>query len=265
MTKLLSFPMYDVHRPDTQALWSSLLPLLAQEGLAAERLSIVWPDRDLPSHWQDENLLLSQTCGYPLMTQLPDVQLVGAFHYGVAGCDERAYSSLLVARLEDAQSTIEEFSGRRAVCNSADSHSGYNALRSTVAPLARQGRFFSDIILSGSHRQSLLALRQSKADIAAIDCVSWALFMRHEPEALRDLIVIGQTAFAPGLPLITSPRTPHEALFSLRRALRRLVTEPVYKKVCEPLFIVGFSEAARRDYEVILDWQRQAEVHGLRW
>lgn len=247
--------MYDVYRPDTQALWSALIPLLVAEGLNADGLDIAWPEAGLLSHWRDENLLLSQTCGYPLATQLPDVQLVGAFHYDVPGCDEYRYSSFLVARLEDAQSTLEDFFGRRAVCNSADSLSGFNALRKMVMPLARQGRFFSDVIFSGSHRRSLVALQQGSADLAAIDCVSWALFVRHEPDVLQNLIVIGQTPLTPGLPLITSFRATPEVLATLRRALRRLVTDPAYKAVREALFIAGFSALERREYAGIVAQQ----------
>ena len=244
--------MYDVHRPDTQALWSALIPLLVEEGLDADGLDIAWPEADLLSHWREENLLLSQTCGYPLATQLPDVQLVGAFHYDVPGCDEYRYSSFLVARLEDAQSTPEDFFCRRAVCNSADSQSGFNALQNAVAPLARRGRFFSDVTFSGSHRQSLAALQQDSADLAAIDCVSWALFMRHEPDALQNLIIIGQTPLTPGLPLITSSRTTPEDLAALRRALHRLVADPACQAVREALFIAGFSQPDRREYAGIV-------------
>ncbi|WP_455424640.1 PhnD/SsuA/transferrin family substrate-binding protein [Dryocola sp. LX212] len=168
------------------------------------------------------------------------------------GCDEYRYSSFMVARLEDAQNTLEDFLGRRAVCNSADSQSGFNALQNTVAPLARRGRFFSDVILSGSHRQSLVALQQDSVDLAAIDCVSWALFMRHEPDELENLIVIGQTPLTPGLPLITSSRTTPEVLAALRSALHRLVTDPACQAVREALFIAGFSQPERREYAEVV-------------
>lgn len=39
-------------------------------------------------------------------------------------------------------------------------------------------------MFSGSHRQSLRELQQENADIAAIDCVTYALLQRHQPQAL---------------------------------------------------------------------------------
>lgn len=42
-------------------------------------------------------------------------------------------------------------------------------------------------MFSGSHRQSLRELQQENADIAAIDCVTYALLQRHQPQALAGL------------------------------------------------------------------------------
>lgn len=86
--------------------------------------------------------MLSQTCGYPLVTQLPEVQTVGCFHYAAPGCEGRRYRSLLVVREADSHRMLGDFLGRRAVCNAEHSQSGYNVLRKMVAPLSREGRFF---------------------------------------------------------------------------------------------------------------------------
>lgn len=127
MNTLLALPMYAIHPPATQALMQAMVTLLAQQGMAAQP---VWPE-DLLTHWQNDRLLLSQTCGYPLVSQLPAVQLVGAFHYRAPGCNGYAYRSWLVAR--DKEATLADFNVQRAVANSLDSHSGYNTLRFVAA------------------------------------------------------------------------------------------------------------------------------------
>lgn len=140
MTNRLALPMYAIHPPATRALMQAIKTLLARHGIEAQP---VWPD-DLQAHWQDAHLLLSQTCGYPLVTRLTAVQPVGTFHYRAPGCSGRDYRSWLVAR--DKQATLADFTDQRAVANSLDSHSGYNALRFVAA---RQGVTFSQLILSG--------------------------------------------------------------------------------------------------------------------
>lgn len=254
MNDLVALPMYAIHPPATQALMQAMVALLAQHSIAAQS---IWPD-DLLAHWQDDRLLLSQTCGYPLVSLLPAVQLVGTFHYQAPGCSGRDYRSWLVAR--DKQATLADFNGQRAVANSLDSHSGYNALR-LVAAL--QGVTFSQLLLSGGHRQSLAALRDSQADIAAIDCVSWALLARYAPEELCGLHIIGETPAAPGLPLITAASTSSTQLATLRTALHQLVNDSAFRAVCDDNLIGGFSTVQRDDFQGVLAWEQQAAALGV--
>lgn len=93
MNNRLAFPMYAVDSTDTLALWRAVQRLLVARGLPVEELIPGRPEPDLLAHWQQPNLILSQTCGYPLMTQLPEVQVVGCFHYRVPGCEGIHYRS----------------------------------------------------------------------------------------------------------------------------------------------------------------------------
>ena len=164
MAERMTFPMYAIHRQQTQALWQAVQSLLAERGVMVAGDPPAADPGDLLAHWRQPTLLLSQTCGYPLVTQLPEVQTVGCFHYAAPGCEGRRYRSLLVVREADSHRMLGDFLGRRAVCNAEHSQSGYNVLRKMVAPLSREGRFFSAVMFSGSHRQSLRELQQENAD-----------------------------------------------------------------------------------------------------
>ncbi|VAS19658.1 phosphate/phosphonate ABC transporter periplasmic protein [Klebsiella pneumoniae] len=186
MAERMTFPMYAIHRQQTQALWQAVQSLLDERGVMVAGDPPAADPGDLLAHWRQPTLLLSQTCGYPLVTQLPEVQTVGCFHYAAPGCEGRRYRSLLVVREADSHRMLGDFFGRRAVCNAEHSQSGYNVLRKMVAPLSREGRFFSAVMFSGSHRQSLRELQQENADIAAIDCVTYA----EEAELLSPLVFL---------------------------------------------------------------------------
>ena len=256
---IISLPMYDIHHPTTLDLTSALTTLLTQHGLQAE---VEWHSELLP-HWRDENLLLSQTCGYPLVALLPEVQLVGAFQSSAQGCEGLRYRSWLVARKEDENLTLSDFRGRRAVCNSEDSHSGYNSLRYVIAPLARAGAFFRETLLSGSHRQSLAALREQRADIAAIDCITWALLRAHSPQELSGLEIIGETPLCAALPLITAAETDAHTLTELRSALSELTTSKKYQPLLAQSLIGGFAVPEREFYDEVQAWEGQAAEYGV--
>lgn len=262
MTKPLSLPMYDVCHSDTAALLKALRQLLTEEGLEGNTVLFQQPE-DYLAHWQTPELLLSQTCGYPLVTFLPEVQVVGTFHYQAAGCDRFHYSSHLVVRAADAGKALTDFRDKRVVCNSEDSQSGYHCLRAVVAPLQHNGRFFSQLLFSGSHQNSLAALTADLADIAAIDAVTWALVSQHEPERIAGLVSLGTTPLIPGLPMITSAQTSASTLAKLRQVLKRLVTEPEWRNLCNALLIKDFSVTTRSDYQVISDNAARASSSGL--
>ncbi|WP_085982496.1 phosphate/phosphite/phosphonate ABC transporter substrate-binding protein [Pantoea sp. GM01] len=256
---IISLPMYDINHQATVGLTAALTTLLQQRDVPAE---VAWP-MDLLPHWRDDNVLLSQTCGYPLVELLPDVQLVGTFQSSAQGCDGLRYRSWLVARREDEQLMLSDFRGQRAVCNSNDSHSGFNALRYVIAPLAHAGRFFSATHFSGSHRQSLAALRSGQADIAAIDCITWALLRRNFPEELAGLEIIGETPLCAALPLITSAKTDAATLVKLRSALKELTSDRRYQDLLDESLIGGFSVTDRAFYAEVKAWKDYAEVHGV--
>jgi len=256
--RIASLPMYDADSAAVDAWWRAIARALQERGVAQIPDTL---DRaeELDAHWRDPRLLLSQTCGYPLVTTLlPYVQVVGAFRYTAPGCSGIAYRSELVARIDDADA-IEGYRGRIAAINSPDSHSGCNALRALVAPLASGGEFFTGQLVTGSHRRSLAALQARTADVAAIDCVSLAGLRRSDPEALRGLRVVGSTASAPGLPLITSAQTSPAELTALRNALAAACDDPQSADARQALFIGGFEPATAEAWQVIDDVRRSTK------
>ena len=70
---LASLPMYLVTPLAVNQLWDWLKQdLIQQLGNSYQQLALgdlMSPD-NLHTHWQEPSLLVSQTCGYPLMTEL---------------------------------------------------------------------------------------------------------------------------------------------------------------------------------------------------
>lgn len=247
---LVSLPMYGVVPHDVEQFWQALRDKLAALGLGYSPAKLAWPEQ-LLAHWQQPDLLLSQTCGFPLVEFLPQVQLVGTLNYHAPGCNGPYYRSFLLVREADNQATLADFRGRTVAVNSTDSQSGFNSLRALIAPLADKGQFFGDKLLTGGHRDSLAAVQQGKADIAAIDCVTLELLRRYAPQELAGLSVIGETAAAPGLPLITAASTSPESLNLLRQALAETLADADNQALCKKLLIAGFTVLPREEYQMI--------------
>ncbi len=76
-------------------------------------------------------------------------------------------------------------------------------------------------IATGSHRASIRAVAEERADVAAIDAVCWALALRHEPQATAALQIVATTPLRPGLPLITAAERSDREVAAIRAALVR--------------------------------------------
>ncbi|WP_392890903.1 phosphate/phosphite/phosphonate ABC transporter substrate-binding protein [Pseudomonas migulae] len=230
-----------------------------------ERLSIVRRNADalsLMDLWLSPHLLLTQTCGYPLMTALRgQVRVVGRPRYEWPDSIGGNHCSLLLSRADNPRRSLPEFFGSRGVINGEDSNSGMNLLRQRLAPLHRDGQFFGSIGISGSHRESLRWLREDQADLAAIDSVTFAYLARYAEEEVAGLRVVERSALSPTLPYITVATATDEQVETLRQVMNQTLGE--LPDVVEILGLQEVLPATESDYQVILDYQREAEGLGF--
>ena len=262
---IASLPMYLSHPAGSAALWRAIADGLRQAGVGDVPAELTVPtNADLTAHWLRLDLLLSQCCGYQMVDALEGrVQVVGAFRYTAPGCDGINYSSHLVCRADDPASSLAAFRHRVAAYNSTDSQSGYRSLRDIVVPLAVGGQFFAKAVASGAHVDSLALVRSGQADIAAIDCISYAQFQRYQPEVVDGIRILGRTASAPGTPLVTALGTPPALLSLLRQSLQRAMADPAPAATRAELLIGGFEAVDAATYAGMKAQDRRAEALGL--
>lgn len=217
---------------------------------------------DLPGLWLSPHLLFTQTCGYPLMTLLRGkVQVIGRPVYELPYSGGGDHCSLLVARVDDPRRELAAFFDSLGLINSPDSNSGMNLLRHRLAPLQREGRFFSAISYTGGHRDSLRALRERRGDLAAIDSVTWGYLARDHSEEVAGLRIIDISAPSPTLPFIGPAHLDEHAAALIRDALSQALQD--LPEVAATLAISRVLPASEADYQVLLDYRDEAAKRGL--
>ncbi|TCK37914.1 ABC-type phosphate/phosphonate transport system substrate-binding protein [Paraburkholderia sp. BL8N3] len=266
MNWIAALPMYNAS-PALAADWRALLGR-AEARLAGwlaargDTLSIVEPDGPLAAFWLRPDLLLSQTCGYPLVHALAGrVQVVATPAFDIDGCAPGRYRSVLVTGAQVDAPSLDACRGLRAAYNDDDSNSGMNLFRAAVAPLARARPFFASVTRTGGHLASLRALAIDRsADVAAIDCVTFAFVREHLPELANGVRVIGFTGDAPGLPFITSNAVAAGDVVRLADALDHAVRDD--PALAQRLKLRGFVRLPADDYPPILAIEREAVALG---
>ena len=245
---ITQLPMYDWPevRAATDALWTQIHTALQKRSIASP--DTLDREKATETAWLSPQLLLSQTCGLPLVQNLRDqVAVLGRFTYqDLSAIGD--YHSVIVVRQSESIDDPEALRGQRAAINHEDSYSGCLTLKRWAGRLTGESAFFASVIATGSHRDSVCAVANGLADTAAIDHVSWYLAKRVEPAA-QGLSIVAKTDDRPGLPLITRPGHDTKTLASFRSALDEAVTmlDPGSRSA---LGITGFVPAYIHDYDV---------------
>lgn len=251
-----NLPMYDWPEVSSSLdqFWQLMSQTLTKKGYA---LPNTLDRQAAEAIWQDEQLVLSQTCGFPLVHKLGlNVRLLGTPTYNCEHFVDGHYASVVLARNNDARESLPEFAGATIAINSLQSQSGFNALRNLLidrqlVSLGKPG-FFAKMHLSGGHRYSMQAVEQNVADVCAIDPVSYALAKKFDP-ASDSLKIIDLTAATPGLPLVCNRRlfseqTEFEQWKSdLHIAWQTAASDPIAK----PLLLDSIIDIPRKAYEAV--------------
>ncbi|NDW03337.1 phosphate/phosphite/phosphonate ABC transporter substrate-binding protein [Jiella pacifica] len=260
MTRIASLGMYDMpwllHAND--ALWAGLASRLRAIGMdgVAESLERT---RSLATVWRDPALLFAQTCGYPLMTALNDVVTpFAAPVYSWSGCSGATHCSVIVVLRASSFETLADLRGRRAAINGPDSNSGMNLFRHAVAPFAEGGRFFADVVTTGGHLASIDHVASGRADVAAIDCVTFGLAHRHRPELVEGVRVIAETAKSPSLPFVTRAGASAGEIAMLLSAVEEATADPQLVGAVEALGLKGVEPVCVDDFAVVLGYEQEA-------
>lgn len=258
--------MYDLPelRAATDAWWAGIARALRREGIddVPDRLN-----RELSTEaiWQRPDLFLSQTCGYNIVGEWRErLAYIATPCYTAPGCDGPLYRSHIVVPAAAPALTLKDLRGMRCAINGYSSHSGCNSLRATFTPLAQGGRFFRSVTVSGGHALSLALVISEQVDVAAIDCVTYALLAHCRPRLVENIRIIAQTVAAPVGPYVTHIGVSDELVARMRGGLVRAMHDPDLATVRADLLIGGIEILPAEEYQLIQQIETEAKSLGYR-
>lgn len=256
---------------DIDALWS-----LIGRAAAARRLDVptqLTRTDDLVSLWRDPSMIIGQVCSLnPVRDGLGETEVLGTIVYDppidLPQPEPGSYYSVIVCRRDDtrrgdvghgtATSEVARFEGATIAANGTDSQSGYWSLGHFVRDAVSNEPLFGNAIFTGAHRASVEAVASGRADIAAIDVHSWRLALEHEPDAARELTVIGTTSATPGVVCVVAWELSH-LRDELNDAIGAAVDSIRGSEHADRLHISGYRARQLDEFQVVAD---QVEAAG---
>jgi ABC-type phosphate/phosphonate transport system substrate-binding protein len=199
-----ALPMYD--RPENRAahdaLWAGIRDALRARDIAAPEALDRTEAYD--TGWARPDLVLGQICNLPYRARFRGrVTAIGTACYGLPDTPAGHYFSHIIVRADDPATKLADCTGYRVAINDALSNSGWGALyeAATTAGL-RHG----PVERTGAHAASLHAVAEGRADLVAIDAITWWRLANWD-DASRAVKIIGRTATSPGMTFITADAT----------------------------------------------------------
>ncbi len=245
----------DAHK----AAWQSWLSALSDSYLKQCYATVELGFSEHDEAYTNPNLITAQTCGYPLVTRWAKTHKpIAVALFDVPGCtlDTAQYSSWFITRADHPANSLQQFRDTRIALNSDSSNSGMNVLRYAISQFASTERFFSERLLTGGHKQSMYAVAEGRADLAAIDVVTYALINELEPGMCQQLKIVGQSESTTGLPFICAKHSDlnhNELCIAMNQAVEHMA--PKARKL---LHLSGFKSATAQDYEQIKHLENEA-------
>lgn len=264
MTFSADLPMYDL--PEMANANAGFLRVL-RELMIGHGVEVgTCPPDDVTCHDPERlshKVIFTQMCGYPLFKECRDQgHVLATPRYAMAGCDGPYHRSFFIVRVDDRAERLDDLRGRVFGCNSLRSNTGMNLPRLSIAQIADRKRFFSSVVVTGGHLQSLEQLHAGSVDLCAIDCVTWGFLERFRPGLTGRGRILAETAPSPSLPFVTASATSQQARAALRLALDEIFAATRYIDMRAALAMRGIVHLDDAAYVQLLDYERQAEALG---
>jgi ABC-type phosphate/phosphonate transport system substrate-binding protein len=146
-----------------------------------------------------------------------------------------------------------------------DSQSGYQAMRTWLAPHARArgaplfGAMVGPLV---TPRRVVEAVVAGEADAGPVDSYALDLLLRHAPALTAPLAVIAETPPTPMPPLVGAAGLPAADASRLTRSLCAVAAAPALAAVRDTLLLRGFARVAASDYASLRDAAHRADALG---
>ena len=233
--------------------WSAIHQALADQGVSSPP-QLTTLDENLHDFAASGDLLMGQICGitYARANDVePRFTALGVFVCEDDLLTPGQYCSALIAPRGTSPDLTAPQTLTTAI-NGYGSLSGWIVLSQYVSGQSQDDPFAKTLI-SGGHRQSAEMIAAGKADLAAIDIISWKMLERFCPQLIEGIDVIGRTPARPGLPLVTSCYQPPSVIAALKSALASAFKDPQVSTALSALGIIGLALNSDEDYNTLLE------------
>ena len=176
--------------------------------------------------------------------------------------DAPKYFSYTVVQKDSQFDSFSSLRGCTYVYNDELSNSGYNLPRGKLIELGETEGFFSKVLRSGSHEESIRMVAEGKADASSVDSLVFDYEMSKHPEFATRLRIVETLGPSGICPVVASIELPEAAFQVLKSVLLDMNEDQEGIDILNAALVDRFVEVADANYEDIKEQLRKARAAG---
>ncbi len=185
-------------------------------------------------------------CGYPYVLshdgkENPPVNLIAApVMQSPLYEDKPVYYSYVIVKADSPLQSFKELKGKRWVYNDKISNSGYNMPRAKLIEIGETNGFFSKVLQSGSHEQSIRWVADGTADASAVDSLVLDYALATGEDYAKGVKIIEKLGPAGIPPIVRSVHLSDEEAQKIKDILLHMHEDPEGKAILDRAYVKQF-------------------------
>ena len=177
------------------------------------------------------------------------------------------YYSYTIVRKDSLINSWQQLKGKSYAYNDQNSNSGYNMPRYKLVQLGAKSweDWFSKVIVSGSHEESIRLVSQGKVDASSVDSLvlDYDRFI-NDPDALNVRIIEHLVPGGAGIPpVVINTKVNKQIKQELQKALLNMHRDPQGRSILDAALIGRFAPPDDSNYNDIRRMQKVANEAGF--
>ena len=172
------------------------------------------------------------------------------------------YYSYIITHKDSKFNKFSDLKGSRFIYNDEISNSGYNMPRAHLIELGETSGFFSQVIRSGSHEESIRMVAIGEVDASAADSLVYDYDKVNNPRFISQTKIIKTLGPAGIPPVVISTKTSLPLRKKIREILLSMHKDPVGREIFNKALLERFEAVDDSNYDSIRQMQKQAMDAG---
>lgn len=174
------------------------------------------------------------------------------------------YYSYTIVRQDSPFKTWADLKGKSYTFSDMGSNSGYNLPRAKLVSLgARDWRYFSKVIVSGSHEESIRLVASGAVDASSVDSLVLDYDRMAKDAAALKVRIIAHLGPAGIPPVVVSKKADPSIKKAMMEVLLAMHKDPEGKKILEKAGVTRFDPPNDRNYDDVRAYAKTAQDAGF--